>query len=210
MYKLIHFFIFVTFALFLSACSNLATRSQSSVLTDIPVVSAPVFAVQAELPSLPMEVHQLPIAIVPLNERARVVMSDAEVQCMARNMYHEARGEGDVGMIAVGYVVLNRMASNHFKSSTVCGVINQTDFIKKTGRRSCQFSWVCAKRTVATNPGAQASYERALTLARAVMQRTVENPIDDSIYFHSRKVDPGFARKAVRAVIGSHRFYAAI
>ena len=34
-----------------------------------------------------------------------------DIRIMALNMYHEARGEGRLGMLAVGWVVLNRMAS---------------------------------------------------------------------------------------------------
>jgi spore germination cell wall hydrolase CwlJ-like protein len=33
---------------------------------------------------------------------------------MALNMYHEARGEGRLGMLAVGWVVLNRMADRSY------------------------------------------------------------------------------------------------
>lgn len=210
MFKLLHFIIFVSFALLLSACGSLTTRHASTYIAATPVVSAPVFPVEAVIDFPPMEVKELPIPVVPLHERARVVMSESEVECMARNMYHEARGEGDVGMVAVGYVVLNRMASKQFKSNSVCGIVHQSGIVRKTGKRSCQFSWVCAGRTVASGSGSRASYERALTLARAVMLRTVENPIDDSIYFHNTSADPGFARKAMRASIGSHRFYASI
>lgn len=200
------FLLFV--ALMLSACANLADRSSTYIAT--APVGVPEFPVIAVLDIPPMEVKELPIPIVPLNERARIVMSEAEIQCMARNMYHEARGEGDTGMIAVGYVVLNRMGSKRFDTRTVCATVNKSGIVKKTGKRSCQFSWVCAGRTVASGAKSQASYERALTLARQVMLRSVENPIDDSVYFHNKTVRPSYAREAYRGIIGAHRFYASI
>ena len=55
---------------------------------------------------------------------------------MALNMYHEARGEGRLGMLAVGWVVLNRMADKAYPE-TVAEVIYQ----------GCQFSWVCDRRS---------------------------------------------------------------
>ncbi len=46
------------------------------------------------------------------------------VRCMALNLYWEARSEGREGMLAVGWVVLNRMAHPKFPN-TVCEVIQQ-------------------------------------------------------------------------------------
>lgn len=57
-----------------------------------------------------------------------VAFSDAHeedaVRCMALNLYWEARSEGREGMLAVGWVVLNRVAHPKFPN-TVCGVIQQ-------------------------------------------------------------------------------------
>ena len=44
-------------------------------------------------------------------------------ECMALNLYWEARSEGVEGMTAVGWVVLNRMKDSRYPES-VCGVIN--------------------------------------------------------------------------------------
>lgn len=199
------FMLFV--ALMLSACANIASRDQYIAT---PAVQVPEFPVAAVLELPPLEVKELPIPIIPLNERAAVVMSESEIQCMALNMFHEARGEGDAGMIAVGYVVLNRMGSKRFDTKTVCATVHKSGIVKKTGKRACQFSWVCAGRTVASGSGSQASYQRALTLAREVMLRSVPNPVDDSVYFHNKTVRPTYTRAAYRGIIGTHRFYAAI
>ena len=50
----------------------------------------------------------LMLAATPVGWAAAANREDVRV--MALNMYHEARGEGRLGMLAVGWVVLNRMA----------------------------------------------------------------------------------------------------
>ena len=39
---------------------------------------------------------------------------DNSVVCLALNMYYEARGQGTVGLLAVSYVVLNRVRDKRF------------------------------------------------------------------------------------------------
>lgn len=51
---------------------------------------------------------------------------ERKVELLAKVMYHEARGEEPDGMLAVGEVVLNRVASKNYPS-TICGVILAPD-----------------------------------------------------------------------------------
>ena len=53
-----------------------------------------------------------------------VVESDRSAQCLAYNMYHEARGQGTAGIYAVTAVVLNRVSDSRFPN-TVCEVVEQ-------------------------------------------------------------------------------------
>lgn len=202
-------FMLLMFAVTLSACASLPGRTVDStpthhdiaasmpVLQDLPVNIEPL-EIAAVLP----EVKELPIPLTELHERARVVMNEQEITCMAKVIYFEARGEGTQGQIGVGYVVLNRMADKRFKSSTACGVVYQRS------SRGCQFSWVCDGKPD-TIRSAQ-SYEIAKQVAIQVMTRSVENPVDDSLYFRHRAVQPHVAKQKFRALIGAHRFYAAI
>jgi len=70
-----------------------------------------------------------------INQKAEarlIAIFDAkEINCLAVNMYHEARGEGRIGMVAVGWVTINRRNSIHFPN-TICKVVYQRS----------QFSWV--------------------------------------------------------------------
>jgi spore germination cell wall hydrolase CwlJ-like protein len=54
-----------------------------------------------------------------------------QIDCLARNMYFEARGESHNGILAVGFVTVNRVNSRLF-ANTICEVVYQP----------LQFSWV--------------------------------------------------------------------
>ncbi len=46
------------------------------------------------------------------------------VECLALNIYHEARGEPEAGRLAVGHVVVNRALDGRFPKD-VCQVVRQ-------------------------------------------------------------------------------------
>src|SRR4029078_12445796 len=62
----------------------------------------------------------------------------AELDCLAKTVYFEARGEKEKRQRAVAAVVLNRVKSSRFPD-TICQVVHQGG----TGSRDCQFSWWC-------------------------------------------------------------------
>ena len=72
------------------------------------------------------------------------------IECLALNMYHEARGQGSAGLLAVTSVVLNRVKDKRFPN-TICEVIYEgpmKESWKNKGtfypiRSKCQFSWWC-------------------------------------------------------------------
>ena len=62
---------------------------------------------------------------------------NAQIQCIAQNAYHESRGEGEKGMLATIFVVLNRTKDSRFPS-TPCKVIAQPN----------QFEWWGKGKTI--------------------------------------------------------------
>ena len=67
-----------------------------------------------------------------------------QVECLAKNIYFEARNEPFAGQLAVALVTLNRVYDDTFPN-TVCDVVYQgihtNDGFPKRNR--CQFSWYC-------------------------------------------------------------------
>ena len=64
--------------------------------------------------------------------------SARQLRCLAEAMYFEARGEPWRGQLAVGRVILNRVASGNYPN-TVCGVVYQNSHLLNR----CQFSFAC-------------------------------------------------------------------
>lgn len=119
-----------------------------------------------------------------------------EANCLATNIYFEARGESIKGQLAVAMVTLNRVADVNFPD-TVCDVVHEG---KRKGK--CQFTWYCDHRSdkIPMN-----SEEARLAFAIAITAMTA--PIDDvtsgALYFHTKP------RKHSENVIeiGNHVFY---
>jgi len=119
-------------------------------------------------------------------------------RCLALTMYWEARGEGRLGMQAVGAVVLNRAADSRFPNN-VCGVIYQGG-----EKPPCQFSWWCDGRS--DRPTQQAAWNASLALAGELLDGTLRDPTHGALYF-SRKSIRQPAGRIRTALIGDHAFY---
>ena len=99
-----------------------------------------VAALSAATPSSAESPTVTPSRMISISKQ--IALSD-EITCLAQNIYFEARSEPVAGMLAVGHVVLNRVASDRFPD-TVCKVIRQGG---ERRRHRCQFSWWCDGRS---------------------------------------------------------------
>lgn len=118
--------------------------------------------------------------------------STVQVECLAKNIYHEARGQSEQGQIAVANVVLNRVESKKFPNDA-CSVISQRT------HRVCQFSWVCSGKKTIREKGA---WNKALELAKRVYNRDIRDVTEGALFF---KV--GSYHKKMTTKIGAHIFY---
>ena len=120
-----------------------------------------------------------------------------QIRCLAENIYHEARGEPELGQVAVTNVVLNRVEDSRFPSNA-CSVIKQRN------RRGCQFSWVCQGKKI-TNC---AQYNESLEIAREVYVGEVDDVTNGAQFYHATYVRPSWSRVFQRTTrIGLHIFY---
>jgi len=137
-------------------------------------------------------IHQTPLAL------AKTTLGSTE--CLALAMYWEARGEGRLGMEAVGFVVLNRVRNPNFPKS-VCGVVFQ-------GGESppCQFSWWCDGKS--DRPRDAVQWRQAMRSAENLLSRRNIDPTRGALYFHSTAVRSAWHRRQRLTVrIGGHVFY---
>ena len=124
------------------------------------------------------------------------------LQCLALNLYHEARSEPLEGQIAVAAVTLNRVRSGDFPDS-VCGVVKQGGQ-KQLNR--CQFSWWCDGKS--DEPANAEAWAKSEALARRALFGELADPTGGALWYHATYVSPFWSnRKVQTAWIGRHIFY---
>lgn len=129
---------------------------------------------------------------------------ESEQMCLAKAIYHEAKGEPEVGKKGVAKVVLNRKQHRKFPKS-ICNVVNQIDYVD--GKKVCQFSWVCGKSRIDTNSN---SWEDAKFLSESILTNKVALPNfgPDVLFFKSVRSRQRFG-KGYQLVsrLGNSNFY---
>ncbi len=125
------------------------------------------------------------------------VAKPADVNCLAKAVYYEARGESAEGQAAVAQVVLNRTHRPSYPSN-VCGVVFQG-----VNQGGCQFSFVCdgAMR----RPLEPAAWIRARQVASYALGGHVMRAVGQAISFHVAAL--GSEGRGQIARIGSHVFF---
>ncbi len=199
----LQFLLIVSLLLALVGCATFAQQPASFSHPGVRMAEIQLPEPIVELPAPIVEVAVLevpfPARVIELHERALVRHTPAEIHCMAEVIYREARGEPEIGQIGVGYVVLNRMGHDDYPK-TACGVIADR-------KHGCQFSWACGGAKARMNTR---DYENAERIALLVMNRQVENPVDDSTFFRHKSLRHLGKGRALRIVLGNHRFIASV
>jgi N-acetylmuramoyl-L-alanine amidase len=138
---------------------------------------------------------------------ATSLLANEQIQCLALNIYHEARGSSYADQLAVTDVVLNRVDSK-FYPNTPCEVVKQGRYWKDNPvKHQCQFSWYCDGRS-----------DRMLDLdarANAILIATqmykfgkFRNLTEGSLMYHASYINPYWAKSyQLVGTIGKHKFY---
>jgi len=137
-----------------------------------------------------------------------------ELDCLARNIYWEARSEPVEGMIAVAQVTLNRVAHNSFPDD-ICDVVYQgptkaswkDKSVYYPVKHRCQFSWYCDGKSDRISSVNQTIFDRCYEVARQVLIEGKRLPgLKQAVFYHADYVSPGW-RYPKLAKIGTHIFY---
>ena len=121
--------------------------------------------------------------------------SEEDLYWLSRIISAESRGESFDGQVAVGHVVLNRVASDTFPD-TIKGVIFDDSY-------GVQFEPV-SNGSIYDAPSAQ-----SVAAARSVLSGC-SSPIGESLYFYAPALSQGSwirANRTYLTTIGCHRFY---
>jgi spore germination cell wall hydrolase CwlJ-like protein len=120
---------------------------------------------------------------------------DSEQECLASAVYFEAKGEPLQGQLSVAQVILNRTRSGRFPTS-VCGVVKQRG----------QFSFVHGGRLPAA-PRSSAAWRKAVAVAHIAQADLAEGSAPKALFFHARRVAPGWGGVTRVSAVGNHVFY---
>ena len=128
---------------------------------------------------------------------------------LALNVYHESKGESELGQRAVAYVTLNRVNDPQYPDD-VCKVVHQA--VRSSDGtpvlHQCQFSWYCDGRS--DEPVDKEAYAQAKFVASVVIN-TYGNSFDPTMgatMYHNDSVNPGWSDAFDQTTrIENHIFY---
>lgn len=131
-----------------------------------------------------------------------------EHQCLALNIYYEARGSNLADKAGVSDVVLNRVQDTRYPN-TVCEVVKQgvqnADGSMK--RNKCQFSWYCDGKH--DRPQDEDLWMNAQLIAFQMLENDKFRGITEgATHYHATYVNPRWASTLQQVGrIGAHIFY---
>lgn len=165
------------------------------LLAVLAVTSAGYVAVNHKLDTLKSVREQASPVTAQLRQK--------QLDCLARNIYHEAGGEPFEGKVAVAQVTINRSEHAQFPSD-ICQVVYQKNIVYE--KVLCQFSWYCSSASL-KKPMNGPVYTESMEVAKKVLLEGFRLPsVEKALFFHADYVQPGWKREQV-AKIGRHIFY---
>jgi len=114
-----------------------------------------------------------------------------EILCLSAIMFGEARGEPDIGKVAVAFTAINRKADPNYPKS-ICSVMKQP--------KQYQF--------MDYGMPTQKQVAYLMPLAEAILQGRVDDPTRGAKWFHTKNMKPYWAKdKVVKVAYNNHIFY---
>jgi spore germination cell wall hydrolase CwlJ-like protein len=146
-----------------------------------------------------------PVRIAALQRQAiRAQQRDSDLECLAENIYFEARGEPLAGQYAVAEVTLNRTHARNFPH-TVCQVVHEMRWDPSRRRYVADFSWT---ELGPLEPEDGPAWRQAMTVASAVYDDVHAPLVPGALFYHATNVRPGWSKsRTAVATIGNHIFY---
>jgi spore germination cell wall hydrolase CwlJ-like protein len=132
-----------------------------------------------------------------------MAVREKQLDCLAKNIYHEAGYEPFEGKVAVAQVTINRSKSDKFPSD-ICQVVYQKNIVYE--KVLCQFSWYCEQASIA-KPLNRSAYLESMEVAKKVLLEGFRlGDLKSALYYHADYVNPRWGKKPI-AKIGHHIFY---
>lgn len=164
------------------------------VIAGLAACSNPEVEAKVEKPAAPQIKVVKKLETVKTNEK----LSEKDVQCLAKNIYHEAGVEDRAGKIAVAQVTINRLQSGNYGKS-VCKVV----YAKS------QFSWTLNKKLRNETPKGEL-WKESLAIAKEFSRGVRAKGMANIDHYHTDYIKKPFwaAKKTALIKVGQHIFYA--
>jgi len=167
----------------------------------VTAIGVKYFGISPLLPTVNPLVTELPLPVKNSLYDHREMYGDIDtdsLRCIAKNIYHEARNQGDDGMFSVGFVTLNRMYHADYPSDA-CEVVYEP----------YQFSWVLDNPNVNKNNTVEyRAWLQSLQIAESILRNPYQNDMYGVTHYHTDAISPDWsASKTVFIQIKDHVFY---
>ena len=144
---------------------------------------------------------------IPADTKMHEFYRGLEIDTLARTIWGEARGEGNVGMQAVANVVLNRAAIAQEQGKFWWGN-NIIQICQKPYQFSCWNRSDPNFRKLQEVDESNLYFATAMRIARRAALGALEDITGSATHYHAAGVEPYWAKKQKpTAVIGRHIFY---
>lgn len=149
-------------------------------------------------PYYPFRSHQAELTVIDTDNLTRAQVQD--ILCVARNVYHEARGQTVQNQMAVAWVTRNR---SKITGKSLCEVVFEAYLVQ--GRKRVQFAWTTHNHTRLME---RSAWDQAQVLAWRVLQAHVSQDFTKrATHFYERANRPPWSvRGRDHQVIGAHVF----
>jgi len=166
-----------------------STQQVESIKSELENVSAAVSSVKKKVDQLEK--------VVLYRTNTKLIVSQKDMHCLAKNIYHEAGIEERPGKIAVAQVTLNRLQTKRWGNS-ICAVVYA----------KAQFSWTLEKKKRWSQPKGELWNESVAVAQEFVLGKRVKG-IEKSKFYHTDYINkPSWTKTMVQVKqIGQHIFY---
>lgn len=148
---------------------------------------------------------------VPLPNNAEDFYRQLEIDVLARTMWGEARGEGNIGLEAVANVVLNRVKVADAHGGKYWWGANIIQVCQKPYQFSCWNRSDASFQKLQAVDGANLYFATCLRIARRAVIGTLEDRTYGATHYHADYVAPYWAKGETPTVtIGRHIFYSIV
>ena len=131
-----------------------------------------------------------------------------DFNCLVEALYHEARSEDIVPMLAVANVILNRVKHKKFPN-TICEVVHQGKYWKDNPvRDKCHFSYWCDGKPEGFTD--MAGLIKSINVAEMSLKGVQVRQTSNATHYHAYYVTPRWSLDPAFKVLGqlgTHIFY---